>query len=255
MLKLLYNEEFFVCYHTYMKDTALSKPLDHFIQAEIITKLAASDKAIRFSELKEAGIENSLFMYHANKLIDRGLISKTDDGFALTLKGARWANYAGTFHDFSVTTPRPLVQFIITDHQNNVLLAQRKGQIREQLNDYLLPGNIYRYGLTLDENVALILSEIFGEIQLPPATLITTMDVIHTAEDGFVNHVLSHILTVQFTESAPATLDHSLFTTEWLPARDIRLDNELFTKSAFLPLLFAKLADIKAHEVFRIKSK
>lgn len=221
-----------------------------------MSKLTASNKPIRFSGLKEAGVENSLFMYHANKLIDRGLITKTADGFTLTLKGARWANYAGTFHNFTIDTPRPLVQFIIRDAAQNVLLAKRKGQLQQQLNDFLLPGNIYRHGLTLDENMTLVLQEIFGDgTPLGPATHTATADIIHTSEDGFVNHVISHIFTLQIGDIMPEVLDHPLFTTEWLPALDIQTDNTLFAKSIFLPLLFERLPKIQPHEVFRIDTE
>jgi hypothetical protein len=229
--------------------------IDHFLQADILNKLTAADKPIRFSHLKQDGIENSLFMYHANKLIGRGLIAKTAAGFSLTLKGARWANYAGVFHDFSITTPRPIVQFIIQNDAGFVLLAVRKGQLRQRLNDFLLPGNIYRYGLTADENAAAILCEIFGDTPLPPATLLTTADIIHQFEDGFVHHVISHIFTLQLPDNAPELLDHPLFTTTWMATSDIRSDNPVFEKSMLLPDLFGRLRAIKPHETFRLESK
>ncbi len=238
-----------------MPNNFLHRQLDHFLQVEIISRLAATDKPIRFSDLKDAGIENSLFMYHANKLIDRGLIRKTKDGFGLTLKGTRWANYAGVFHDFAVLTPRPLVQFIIPDNHGNVLLAVRKGQLRQQLNDLLLPGNIYRYGLTLEESVSAILEEIFGPTQLPAARPITTADTIHTSEDGFVNHVISYIFMLQPMDAPPARIAHPLFTTEWWPVDDIRVDNPRFEKSMFVATLFDRLPSVQPHEVFRLICK
>jgi ADP-ribose pyrophosphatase YjhB (NUDIX family) len=229
--------------------------IDHFLQADILNKLAVTEGPIRFSDLKQDGIENSLFMYHAKKLISRGLIAKTDAGFNLTLKGARWANYAGTLHDFSITTPRPLVQFIIQDNADNVLLAVRRGQLRERLNDYLLPGNIYRYGLTLEENAAGILHEIFDDMPMPSASLLTVADIIHQADDEFIHHVISHIFTVRLSDITPLSLDHPLFTAVWVEAKDIRADNPIFERSMFLPELFSRLHAIKPHEVFRIESK
>jgi hypothetical protein len=229
--------------------------IDHFLQADILNKLASADEPVRFSDLKQYGIENSLFMYHTNKLISRGLVDKTDAGFTLTLKGVRWANHAGTFHDFSITTPRPLVQFVIQDSMGNTLLAVRKGQLRKQLNDYLLPGNIYQYGLTLEENATAILGQIFAETSLPPADLLTIADSIHQSEDDFVHHVISHILHVRFPDAAPAVREHSLFTTTWMATADIHADNPVLERSGFLPELFSRLPALKPHETFRIGSK
>jgi ADP-ribose pyrophosphatase YjhB (NUDIX family) len=237
------------------KDPRTLPELDHFLQADIISRLAETDHALRFSELKEAGIDNSLFMYHANKLINRGLVEKDDDGFKLTRTGARWANEAGVFHSFKVATPRPLVQFVIQDPENNILLAVRKGQLRKHLNDYLLPGNIYRYGSTLEENVQMILGEIFAA---PPgiATMpLTTADVIHTMDGGLTHHVIAFLFSVRVSVAKQQVLEHPLFTTEWVQRDAITPDNPLFSKSMLLPELFGRADSLKEHETFILKSQ
>jgi hypothetical protein len=223
------------------------------LQTEIISKLAAVSHPLRFSELKEDGIENSLFMYHANKLIGRDLIKKDGAGFSLTLKGARWANYVDIFHNFTPITPRPLVQFIVQGLGDRVLMAARKGSLRKLLNDYLLPGDVYRHGVTLEHNVACILKDLFGEDCTLTATPLTIADIIHTADDGFVSHVISYIFRVISDTGMPEPLDHPLFTTKWVQADTITLDNPEYGKSAFLPLLFDRLPSLSAHESFLIK--
>jgi ADP-ribose pyrophosphatase YjhB (NUDIX family) len=237
-----------------MKKDSLYTPLDHFQQAEIIAKLAAAESPIRFTDLKESGIENSLFMYHANKLINRGLVQKDDLGFSLTTKGARWANYVNSTLDLTPLTPRPLVQFIIEDEKQNILLAIRKGSLKQQLNDYLLPGNIYRYGHTLDANVRMILEELF-ERNEPTTTHITTADVIHTASDGFTSHVIVYLYCVTVEGEMPVTPSHELFTTVWMAREAITRHNTLFARSKFLPLLFERLPAIELHESFLINIK
>lgn len=235
-----------------MPKDSLYKPVDHFLQAEIISRLAKSDGPVRFSELKDAGIENSLFMYHANKLIKRGLIQKERRGFSLTMKGARWANYVDTSYNLTPLTPRPLVQFIIEDTAQNVLLGVRRGSLKQHLNDYLLPGNIYRHGLPLADNVTLILKELFrGDCTLAIEP-VTIADVIHTADDGFVSHVICYILRVKTNSEKTQPLGHPLFTTEWVPASGINRENPLYERSEFLPLLFERLPSIASHEAFLI---
>lgn len=236
------------------KDIYSKSYIDHFLQADILTRLASSDKSVRFSELKEAGVENSLFMYHANKLIARGLVQKDGDGFSLTTKGARWVNYAGVFHMFSVLTPRPLIQFVIRDHQNRLLVATRKGQLKHHLNDYLLPGNIYRHGISLEDNVKLILRELFGDAKVPSPSLVTVADVIHKTGDDFVSHVLCYIYSLDLIK-VPPIKDHPLFTADWVSLKDVTVDNPRYAKSIFLPTLIQKLPNIKPHESFVIKSQ
>jgi hypothetical protein len=229
--------------------------IDHFLQAEIISKLAAADRPLRFSELKEDGIENSLFMYHANKLITRGLVGKSEGGFNLTVKGARWANYTGDFHDF-MAAPRPLVQFVIQNSEGQVLLAIRKGQLRQLLNDYLLPGNLYRYGVPLEENVTLILQELFGDAPLPEAALLTTADIIHEFEDGFVHHVISYIFAISLPDAVQYALQsRPLFDTTWIPLPQITTGNPQFERSAFLPIFFERMPLLRPHETFVVRSK
>jgi hypothetical protein len=235
-------------------DPYATSVIDHFLQANILAKLTTADRPLRFSELKEDGIENSLFMYHANKLIDRGLVQKDDSGFGLTLKGARWVNYAGILHSFRPLTPRPLIQFLIQDRQNNLLLAVRKGRLREFLNDYLLPGDIYRHGSNLEDNVKLILQELFGSVPLPQPTLLTTADIMHTFDDGFTNHVISYIFALAIPDGL-RTLDHPLFNVEWVPMGSVTLDNQKYQKSLFLPTLLARLPVIQPQESFVIENK
>lgn len=234
-----------------IKDS-IYKPIDHFLQAEIIAKLAAANDPVRFRDLKEPGIENSLFMYYANKLIARGLIEKSEAGFRLTLKGARWTNYVNALYDLTPVTPRPLVQFIIKDSAANTLIATRKGSLK-QLNDHLFPGNVYCHGLTLEENTAAIYKEIFDHENIPPADLLTIADVIHYANDGFVSHVICYIFRVQVAAEKPTPLDHPLFTTQWVATETILPANPIYARSQFIPLLLERLPHISPHEVFRIK--
>lgn len=235
-----------------MAKDSLYKSIDHFLQMEIISKLTASDAPIRFSELKDDGIENSLFMYHINKLIDRGLIQKADEGFSLTIKGARWANYVDTSLDLTPLTPRPLIQFIIEDTTRHILLGIRKGSLKTHLNDYVLPGNVYRHGLSLNDNVALIRTELFGESCNYEAIPVTIADVIHTASDGFVSHVICYIFRITTDSEKTTVRDHPLFTSKWVSRGSIGHENGAYNQSEFIPLLLERLPTIKPHEVFLI---
>jgi hypothetical protein len=225
--------------------------VDHFLQAEIMRKLASAEGPVRFSGLKEDGIENSLFMYHANKLIDRGLISKLSQGFSLTVKGARWANFVD-LDNMGRVLPRPLVQLIIRNNAGALLIATRKGQFKELLNAVMLPGGLHTYGMPADEVAAEIVERLFGSHTKP--TFLSVVEAIHTSDDDFVYHTVSHLFEVQLDQPAlPARKE--LFTYSWLPLDEVTSDNALFADSELIPRLIAKLPHLQSHGVFRLKSK
>ena len=227
--------------------------IDHHIQANILSKLADASSAVRFTDLKDDGVENSLFMYHANKLIKRGLIAKNPDGFRLTLLGARWVNSVSPDSFKLKPTVLPLVQFIITDSQGNVLLSRRKGQLRELINDYAIPGGLHRSGATAGETATNILSSWFPDQELSPK-LLSIAEVIHSfAEDPIVHHSLTHIYSVT-TESITLPEESPRFSFEIVPIQAINATNPQFAGNLFILEFFEKLqsAGLELTETFKV---
>ncbi|HET6746796.1 MAG TPA: NUDIX domain-containing protein [Candidatus Saccharimonadales bacterium] len=225
--------------------------IDHYLQGVMLSKLAASDTPLRFSELKDDGIENSLFMYHANKLIARGMLEKTDKGFYLTPNGARWVNTMTSDMWYTKPTPRPLIQFVIT-RDNEVLLSSRTGQLKELLNDYMLPGGLHKLGFSADDNAARIVTEWWGESTIS-LEFLAVVETIATHRDGFTHHSLSHIFRGEADTGVLPPRDPR-FEFHWVPIEAIRADSELFAKSQFVPLFMQKVQSetVAAREVIRI---
>lgn len=233
------------------KDFLNKQLVDHYIQAEILKRLAYADTATRFSDLKDEGIENSLFMYHANKLINRGLIAKSDEGFVLTPAGARWSNHAGILAGFQTATPRPLVQFIIYGPDETILVTSRNGQLRQLLNSHMLPGDMYHYDLTLEENAAAYLQKLFGDQSFEPK-LATNADFIHRYKDGFTHHVISYIFEV--TIANPSALKQiEGYDMNWVPLGSVKTTNRAYSQSPFLPMVIEKRNSLLQHEAFVIE--
>lgn len=67
------------------------EPTIHPIQAKILNVLRFSKDA-RFSELNVEELTNDHFTFHVNRLIDLGLIEKTNGTYTLTDKGKEFAN-------------------------------------------------------------------------------------------------------------------------------------------------------------------
>ncbi|MDB5183357.1 MAG: hypothetical protein JWO07_38 [Candidatus Saccharibacteria bacterium] len=126
--------------------------IDHHLQQAILEKLAQSGQLVRYSDLKDDTIENSLFSYHLNKLIDRKMVDKTDDGYRLSIDGARWLNDNG-FALRQSETLRVYVALVIQNDAGEYLVGQRTGQFKSTINDYILPSNAYVNELDLSDQI------------------------------------------------------------------------------------------------------
>lgn len=234
-----------------MADTKLLKNLtDHYIQIDILAKLAQSESAIRFTDLKDSGIENSLFMYHANKLIDRGLITKSEgEGFSLTPKGASWINFVGYKHLQPQLSPRLLVQFLITNDSDEVLLSRRTGSMGTLLNEYMLPGGLYKYGKSADENARIQLKSFIELTDDTQLDLLTTAEEIHTNHTGEIYHSISNIYSVQF--SGVPVSDDPQYELVWFEKSQLTAGSNQLANSHFIPELFTRLKNgLKPRELF-----
>lgn len=230
--------------------TALGKThIDHHLQVEIMRRLAFASEPIRFTDLKEEGIENSLFMYHLNKLISKKLVNKSEDGFTLTADGANWANIVGVGNFSLQLTPIPLVQMVIKSG-NKILIAHRKGQTAKLLNNNLLPGGPHRYGSDAQQNVQEALQSCLPGAQAD-FKLLTVADVIVTTKQDFTHHSISHIYECQLPETTEPDATNPLYGYEWVEYQEAvnNLDIPL------LVLLNQKIADKKLfiNETFTIK--
>ena len=226
--------------------------VDHYLQTAILSRLSDADGPLRFSELKEDGIENSLFMYHANKLIARGAITKDDDGFHLTANGARWVNSIERNMKNVQSTVKPLIQLVIRDSKGNILISSRKGQLKELLNDLMLPGGLHKTGESADENAATITAKILKDPS-PVARFLTVIESINTYPDGFIYHSISHVYTID-VDIHPETVEDDRFELKWMPLSEINTNNPLFASSLFVLKFIEKLQNntLQPREVIRI---
>jgi hypothetical protein len=123
-------------------------PADHYLQLDILRKLYTATAPLNFTSLKDDGIDNSLFMYHMNKLIARNIVQKSEDGFMLTKAGAVWLNATGIDSLTPLMYPKVLVHLLVTCG-DSVLTGKREGAPATLLNNFLLPGTAARMGTPL----------------------------------------------------------------------------------------------------------
>ncbi len=147
--------------------------IDHHLQLSTLQKLADSNSVIKYSDLKDGTIENSLFSYHLNKLIQRGMVEKQGDGYTLTIEGSRWLNDNGIGLR-PKESPRISVAVVVQNDAGEFLIGQRTGQFKAMINDYFLPSLPY----TNDADIA---EQISGVM----ATYIPADCLIEQADYGF----------------------------------------------------------------------
>lgn len=126
--------------------------IDHHLQLTMLRKLAGSEDLIRYSDLKEGDTENSLFSYHLNKLIDRGMVDRNDDGYSLSINGARWLNDNG-FRIAQNEAPRVMIALVVQNAAGDYLVAQRAGQLKSTINDYMLLTHQYVNSDDIDDQI------------------------------------------------------------------------------------------------------
>lgn len=236
-----------------MSDASLLKNLtDHYIQVDILARLAKADESVRFTDLKDPGIENSLFMYHANKLLDRGLIIKNEgSGFSLTPKGGSWINFIGYKNLQPQVSPRLLVQFLITNNADEVLLSRRAGSIGKLLNEYMLPGGLYKYGKSADDNARTQLANFLKSTDDASLDLLTIAETIHVTQTDEVHHSISYIYRVEWAGEVES--DDPQYELTWFKRANLIATNDQLIHSRFIPELFTRLDNgLKPNELFRL---
>lgn len=65
------------------------------VQSKIISRLKNAD-TLRYRDLRPSRTPNDLYNYHLKQLITKGLVTKKDNGYSLSMEGQRYA--ADTYH-------------------------------------------------------------------------------------------------------------------------------------------------------------
>lgn len=230
-------------------DVRIKALTDHYIQLEILAKLAKSEGPVRFTDLKDPAIENSLFMYHANKLLKRELLEKSDSGFALTSKGADWLNFVGEGSLLPQRSPRLLVQLLIINSDDEVLLSRRTGSMKRLLNEYTLPGGLYKYGETLEQNLARVAEHY--DCVADDFNLATIAETIASVDHGLY-HSIAYVFEARANVDIRLPLNDS-YEYAHRSTADVAKGGGLFVHPGFLQEFMQRHeAGLQDHELFQI---
>lgn len=216
--------------------------IDHHIQTDILSNLLIKGPK-NFSFLKPDEVENSLFMYHMRKLIDRGLVEKKDGSYCLTPDGARWLNQTGLSRR-PADKPRNLIQFMVV-FEDKILISKRHEHMAQHMNRYLLPGGLHKFGLTSLESA----EEIAGSFQLKPSPAILTQ--VETIIPDHNSHTIADIYEAT-TENSDYDFKDDVYKMSYLPIKNVvaMTTNE----AGNMPILVSKYLDksLGRHEEFKL---
>lgn len=204
--------------------------IDHHLQARILDELWQGERS--FSELKPQAIENSLFMYHLRKLIARGIVAKTGQGYSLTPDGARWAHTLDRSLYQPLSGPRPLVQLFVVE-DGRLLISERQGVTAEHMNRYLLPGTFHTFGIS-SEQCADTLSQQLG---IAREQHMAHVETIWAAQQL---HILSDIYAGKY--AAEALPPHEAqYRYRWMDLQEIASMSP--SEAGALPMIVRKYLD------------
>lgn len=170
--------------------------IDHHLQQSIIELLKKSAEPVRYTDLKDPTIENSLFSYHLNKLLARGMVQKIDERYSLTIEGARWVNDNGTAIR-QAEAPRVAVALVVQDGAGNYLIGQRTGQMKAMINDYITPSVRYSNDEDLPDQVQQAITAYIPEGYLVSQKNFGFVQLKATYIDDVVMRLLFHVTAVQ----------------------------------------------------------
>jgi ADP-ribose pyrophosphatase YjhB (NUDIX family) len=162
--------------------------VEHHIEKELIDRLMFAD-GLRFSELKPAGMESNIFMYHLNSLIKSNLVIKKDSQYKLSSKGLTYVDSISSQNLKPRKQPKIITIIAVRDKDNSWLLLQRKFQ--PYIGQFMFPSGKQHFGENIANHAKRELMEKTG---LNTALLYRGIANIQISKDNdILTHVIAHI--------------------------------------------------------------
>jgi len=110
--------------------------ITHHIQKHIIDVLMFHQSA-RFRDLRPPKTDTNLFSYHLKLLIKMGLITKSDEGYTLSMDGLAYVDRLSSSNLTVRVQPKIITMFVVQNSEGDLLLWRRKRQ--PYINRWTLP--------------------------------------------------------------------------------------------------------------------
>ena len=214
----------------------------HHIQRDILRRLLTAP-ALRFKDLKPAGMESNIFMYHLKTLIKENLVVKIDGLYTLTSKGKHYVDRSSLDSLNVRIQPKLITILMVTRQDGKIAILERLHQ--PFLGYKGLPSGKVHYGESLHRAAERELQEKTGMTDVKLA-LRGTFIMQFTRADEVVNHIIGYVYSGTLTSMTALDYRTEYFRSYWGDK------NELFTDNRFKghPELFALLEKTPHNQLF-----
>jgi ADP-ribose pyrophosphatase YjhB (NUDIX family) len=224
---------------------SLEPKVIHHIQREILRSLLLVPEA-RFKDLKPAGLESNIFMYHLKTLIKEGLVEKTESGYTLTGKGKSFVDRSNLASLKIRVQPKTITILAVTNSDGKQLILERLHQ--PFINHKGFPSGKIHYGESLIDaaNRELLEKAGFKDVAL---TFRGNFVMRYFKEDEVVNHIIGYVFSGQVNTMEPLNFVTPYFKSYWGDKGELYVDNrfkghpeifELLQKTPSGELFFAE---------------
>ena len=224
---------------------SLEPKVMHHIQREILRSLLLVPEA-RFKDLKPAGLESNIFMYHLKTLIKDGLVEKTDGGYALTTKGKSFVDRSNLVSLKIRVQPKTITILAVTNSDGKQLILERLHQ--PFINHKGFPSGKIHYGESLADAARRELLEKTG-ISNIPLTFRGNFVMRYFKDNDVVNHIIGYVFSGHVTSNEVLHFETPYFKSYWGEKGELYEDNrfkghpeifELLQKTPTGQLFFAE---------------
>ncbi len=191
---------------------------EHVIQIEILRKLLNADQ-LRFSQLKPAGTESNLFMYHLKQLIRHDMIEKTASAYQLGKAGKTFLDRSSLETLTLRKQPKIITILAVQNADKQWLVLERLHQPFLHYRGF--PSGKLHYGESLQEAAQRELKEKAG-ISNVALTLRgnVAMRFLHKDDRSLVaNHIIGYVFTGMVQGDAPGLTEKN-YRTFWASSID-----------------------------------
>lgn len=200
---------------------SLEPKVIHHIQREILRSLLLVPEA-RFKDLKPAGLESNIFMYHLKTLIKEGLVEKTEGGYTLTSKGKSFVDRSNLASLKIRVQPKTITILAVTNSDGKQLILERLHQ--PFINHKGFPSGKIHYGESLIDaaNRELLEKAGFKDVAL---TFRGNFVMRYFKEDEVVNHIIGYVFSGQVNTMEPLNFVTPYFKSYWGDKGELYVDN------------------------------
>jgi 8-oxo-dGTP pyrophosphatase MutT (NUDIX family)/predicted transcriptional regulator len=214
----------------------------HHIQRDILRSLLSAPN-LRFKDIKPAGLESNIFMYHLKTLIKEDLVEKTDGGYTLTSKGKHFVDRANLESLKVRIQPKTITILAIENTDGKLVILERLHQ--PFINHKGFPSGKIHYGESLLQAAERELLEKTGFTGIP-LTFRGNFIMRYDKDGATVNHIIGYVFSGTVTDNPPLDFRNEYFRSYWGTKEELYADNRFKGH----PELFELLNKTPKNELF-----